>query len=230
MNALRTLAAGLALAALATPALAQPHTLTLTGLGARTTMSTSHGTVYISPYEGKIDGPGSPTVDIYCVDYAHFATLNNSWNVNIARVGAGELATTRGGESALAKYQQSAWLTMQFSSDASQQKAIQSAIWRVMGSSEAPIVTAGGPGLDPADTQYWIDLAASRYLTDYSSSFYHYNFAVLTPTNLQDRSSAQEFMVRDVIPTPEPATYLMLGSGLLALGVVTRSRRRRLTS
>ncbi|HEU4630219.1 MAG TPA: PEP-CTERM sorting domain-containing protein [Gemmatimonadaceae bacterium] len=228
MKALRTLAAGIALVALASPAVAQTHTLKLTDVGSGTTMSTSHGTVYISPYGGVIDGPGTPRVDIYCVDYAHFATLNNTWDVNIARVGAGALGTTRGGEAALAQYQQSAWLSMQFGPNATQQKAIQSAIWQVMGFSDGPVVTGGAAGLDAADTQYWVDLAQSRYLTDFSAAFYYYNFAVLTPTNPQDPRSAQEFLTRDIIPTPEPSTYLMLGSGLLALVGVTRSRRRRL--
>ena len=51
---------------------------------------------------------------------------------------------------------------------------------------------------------------------------YYDRFAVLTPTNKLDPTSAQEFLTTT---TPEPEENVLLGLGLLALGVAVAWRR-----
>ena len=221
MTALRTIVAGLALALAAAPALAQtPGTLTLVGGG-----PTNLGNVSVGPYKGQINGPGAPVIDIYCVDYLHWATVGSTWNVNITNLASGNLSATRGGNAALAQYQQMAWLTTQYNGNDDQTRAIQTAIWNIMTSSAPEVDIAG----TMYDTSYWMAQAASRY-DDYDASFYA-QFAVLTPANFANLTNGgpQEYLTR-VTAVPEPGTYLLMASGLLGVAGVARVRRRRLPS
>ena len=213
MKALRPLVAGLALlAAAASPALAQID-VKLTGTG-----SVSHNGVRVGAYQARLGSdPTAPSVDIFCVDYAHTVSVGQTWSANMTNLMSGNLGNTRGGDAALAKYQQMAWLTTQFEgASATDTRAIHTAIWNIM--------TPGSPAMFAGATN-WLNQAAANYLTsglDYST------FAVITDVNFRN-GGRQEFLTRvPTTVTPEPGTYLLMATGLVGVAGIVRRRRREL--
>lgn len=205
MTLLRPLVAALALVLAASPAAAQ-ETLQFTNPG-----TVTWNGVYVGPYQAQIlSDPTRPTIDIYCVDFAHAVTRNQVWTAHFTPL-THDLSDTRGGNAARELYKQAAWLTTQFNDNANRTKAIQSAIWNLF----------LGSAPDHANAGYWLAEAATNY-TEHGDDYYS-RFSVVTDVNMAERTSAQEFITSTV---PEPSTYLMMASGLLALVGVARNRRR----
>lgn len=208
---LRPVVAGLVLlAAAASPALAQTQ-VTLTGTG-----SINHGGVRVGAYQARLGSdPTTPSVDVFCVDYAHTVSLGQTWTANMTNLMSGDLSATRGGDASLAKYQQMAWLTTKFDgASTADTRAIHTAIWNIM--------TPGTPAMFAGATN-WYNQAMSNYLTsglDYST------FAVVTDVNFRN-GGRQEFLTRvPTTVTPEPGTYLLMASGLVGVAGIVRRRRR----
>src|SRR5262245_5566228 len=96
MRLVRTLVVGLALIALAGTATAQV-TKTVDMQFKSAGNVTAFG-VYVGPYRGAmISEPGSPVIDIYCVDYYNHVSFNQKWTANLTSVNATSLASTRWG-------------------------------------------------------------------------------------------------------------------------------------
>ena len=214
MKTLRTLVAGLAVALVASPVAAQdvsPVTLTAGG-------AVSYNGTTVGPYQARFGSdPGAPSVDVFCIDYVHQIQVGQTFNANLTNLASGNLSLTRGGDAALAQYQQMAWLTTKFDGATNDQtRAIQTAIWHVM--------TPGTPGAigGAFGTQYWLDQAASNYLTsglDYST------FAIITDVNFM-QGGRQELLTRvPTTVTPEPGTYLLMATGLAGVGMIARRRK-----
>ena len=188
---------------------------------------------YMSPYTGTVNGQ---QVTLNCDDFFHEVAVGDVWQANETSLGSGSnLSNTRFDN--LALYQQAAWLTTQYASNpasnSSESIAIQSAIWDLFQGPSAPL-TANAP--DPAisvvpqyNSSYWVTQAQTNYATaglDYNS------FYVLTDVNARtaadpnapyDATSKQEFIVNT---TPEPGTLVLMATGLFAMIVVVRRRRR----
>ena len=186
---------------------------------------------YMSPYTGTVNGQ---QVTLNCDDFFHEVAVGDVWQANETNLGSGDPVNTRFDD--LALYQQAAWLTTQYASNPAsnpgESTAIQSAIWDLFQGTTGNL-TANAP--DPAisstptdNSSYWLDLAANNYkgALDYST------FYVLTDVNARtgldpqapnDATSKQEFIVHT---TPEPGTLVLMATGLFAMIVVVRRRRR----
>jgi hypothetical protein len=231
MTTFRSLAAGVlsaaALALVAVPASAQQvEQLKLTNGGGVTWDWPGSGAGTVGPYQAQVMSvPGQPTIDVFCVDFQHTVSVGQTWNALYSNV-MGDLSQTRAGvqfgeATARTMYQQAAFLTTRFAgASADEQRGIQSAIWNIF--------HGGAP--DHAQASAWRTLAESDYLTaglDYST------FAVLTDTRFTDSldpTRGTQELLTGVPPTvvPEPSTYLLMSTGLVAIAGIARRRRRTL--
>jgi hypothetical protein len=218
MRVLRSVAQLLLLVTAAVPAVAQQTQVQFNSAGS----TVAYG-VYVGPYRGTlISEPGSPMIDLYCVDYYNSIRFGQTYTANVSNL-AGSLANTRWGQTfsnpadARMRYQMAAWLSTQFASHTSNNNAawggIHAAIWNIF--------TPGAGGWSAvAAAQPWLLLARQNY-----ASIDLRGWAAVTDVRtVGGRGGVQEFLT-PVNVTPEPATMLMLGTGLVALvGAMYRRR------
>jgi hypothetical protein len=226
MTRLRTIAAALTL--IASTASAQAPVLgTVTFTGDQSNNGTLAG-YNVAPYLANLSGfnaqmgvAGTATLTnaiIWCVDFTHFTNSNpdayfsTAFSSNTGGiVGNGDFSETRANSQA--KYQQAAWLIEQYdptkdglTGNVYNAKNIQGTIWNIFG--------AG------ISTSQFTTLAIGDY-TNLTRDWY-----VLSDNDERGEASNQEYLTSTARTTvPEPSTYLLMGSGLLALGVVSRRRR-----
>jgi hypothetical protein len=157
------------------------------------------------PFAGVSEDPLHPAFNIYCVDYTHYA---KSQLVNVSALEEGSLAATRLGNDDFARYRKAAYLSSLFHDldHAGNWAQIHAAIWSI--TSGVTIGSTGG----------YVTMANSNAATFDTNGWY-----VLTPTNKSYSSSGQEFLMRRV-SVPEPATFLLMATGLLFLAAISRKR------
>lgn len=194
---------------------------------AGTINTTEYGTVMASPYQGYFVGdPTTPLIDFFCIDFEHYAPpLGTTWRANVTNLGTGDISLTRhaGETGALTRYRQIAWLLGQRPTvDAANWRAIQLAVWQTFSgtcqqtSRPSYACARNGDAYLNSMAASWRTQAGANYL---SADFSHYRIV----TGYGSDAGRQEFMY----VTPEPETYVLMGSGLLALFFVWRRRRRR---
>ena len=141
-----------------------------------------------------METPTTPAFSIYCVDYRHHAI--DQW-VNVSALG-GDLSQTRLND--YTKYQKAAYLASLFDTySTSQWGYIHAAIWYI--TSGVTLVLFNNAGSFNTDGWYLLSPATHNGIT----------------------YDGQEFLMRTV-SVPEPATFVLLATGLLLMAAFSRRR------
>lgn len=176
---------------------------------------------YVGPYNGIQGAPANANVLLNCVDFFHHTAAGDVWQANVTSLSSSADIGTATRFNNLATYRQAAWLTTQFAttSNAATIGDIQATIWNLF----------SGPTTPPQpSSNVWL-LASQAYVAANANGSSYQDFWVVTDVNahLADGSdnvhSNQEF----IIVTPEPATMLLVATGLAGFAGMRVRRRRK---
>jgi len=186
---------------------------------------------FVGPFTVTVNGT---TMKAVCDDFTEDVYPGETWTADVNTFSS--LSATRFGNQP-AEYDEAAWLTLQLlsSPNAPESGAIQYALWAVFDNSgvKAHLASNGGTSFynDSSDVDgvtYWLNTAGSQtYTAGEFSSFNIYTPNTSDPmscsTTPGEKCPPQEVLV----PTPEPASLLMLATGVGLLGLLLELRRLR---
>ncbi len=176
-------------------------------------------------YIQQVDGPNAQIYAVMCDDYAHGGQPGDLWDANTTNLGTQNIMLTRfnnlSGPNALyalGLYDEAGWILLQTQVEpTSEWKSMTYAVWHIF-DPNAPLF---------GDASTWISNAQAEQKIGFPGVDFGKVY-ILTPVNQHDPdpNSMQEFMYIGQDPsnlsqvnqtTPEPGTFLLLGSGLLAM-------------
>ena len=235
---MRTLLSLATAALIAIPQIAQAQ-LTMTGNVSGTPVTANNGAqainatfngapgaTLVGPFQMTFGGIfGSAIEDIVCVDLNNSFYDGQNYIANLTLLSSGDFdmtSRTRQGMyygnafSSRFVYLKMAWLAEHlYTEPTSEWTGIQGAIWH--------IATGWNPlgGATNPSVQSWLDLVYAADLGTVNQN----HWAVVTDVNVTGaEGGVQEFLVRANV-VPEPSTYLLMATGLIAMAVVARRRR-----
>lgn len=182
---------------------------------------------YVGPFWGTVvSDPTKPVIDLYCVDVLNQINWGHTWTANFTSLGGTDFSLTRQ-PTKVAQYKQAAYLASMYRSNGvttAQWGGIQAAIWNLL--------NPGNPngGTNAASTTseaYWLAQASSWYNSAQSQSFDFSRWTVVTQTTAAGHRQGygtQEFLTTGI--TPEPETWVLMGTGLfLVVGFALKRGR-----
>jgi hypothetical protein len=167
--------------------------------------------VYVGPYQARFKNGGfsspSPSFDVFCVDFQNGISVGQKWGANITTLAGSDMTKTRWKNQL--KYQKAAYLSAKFATTSTTKwGALHAAIWNVMAGS--PSITSGS----------WSSADAQAFYTDAQANggnFDMTNWFVITDVNTSGATPGVGGVQEYLYNTPEPATLILLGTGLLTL-------------
>jgi hypothetical protein len=200
-------------------------------------------------------GSSSLAITVICVDLLSTASFNDPYAINVTSLanpslslldtrwvngmqqqigtsGGNATYQTLGNADAMRRYRTASYLgSFMTAENTADWNDIQLAIWEVM----TPYTVRN-------DVSAWTSTSAGAWLTQATQAaaagFVGYDFSnayVLTDATVDDASpelqgarahlGRQEFVTAATRVVPEPSTYMLLGTGIAALGLVARRRR-----